>query len=58
MSEHKWYVIRAISGKEQQVKSYLDKAISRQKLEDFIPEVLIPSKKVYEVRNGKKRIRN
>ncbi|MCH8316956.1 MAG: transcription termination/antitermination factor NusG [Bacteroidetes bacterium] len=57
MSEHKWYVIRAISGKEQQVKSYLDKAISRQKLENFIPEVLIPSKKVYEVRNGKKRIR-
>ena len=57
MSEPKWYVIRAVSGKEQQVKSYLDREISRQKLQDHIPEVMIPSEKVYEIRNGKKRMR-
>lgn len=57
MSEHKWYVIRAISGKEQQVKSYLEKEVSRKKLQDYIPHVLIPSEKVYEIRNGKKRMK-
>jgi transcriptional antiterminator NusG len=57
MSEIKWYVIRAISGQEKKVKAYLETEIARQKLEDYIPQVLIPSEKVYEMRNGKKRIR-
>ncbi|MCC5928423.1 MAG: transcription termination/antitermination factor NusG [Cyclobacteriaceae bacterium] len=57
MSEVKWYVLRVISGQEKKVKSYLENEIARQKLQDFIPQVLIPSEKVYEMRNGKKRIR-
>ena len=57
MSELKWYVLRAISGQEKKVKNYLESEIVRQKLEDFIPQVLIPSEKVYEMRNGKKRVR-
>jgi transcriptional antiterminator NusG len=57
MSELKWYVLRAISGQEKKVKSYLESEIVRQKLEDYIPQVLIPSEKVYEMRNGKKRVR-
>ena len=50
----KWYVIRAISGKEKKVKHYLETEISRLKLEDYIVQVLIPTEKVYQVRNGKK----
>jgi transcriptional antiterminator NusG len=57
MSELNWYVIRVISGQEKKIKSYLETEISRQKLEDKIPQVLIPSEKVYEMRNGKKRVR-
>jgi transcriptional antiterminator NusG len=57
MSELKWYVIRVISGQEKKVKSYLENEISRRSLQDYIPQVLIPSEKVYEMRNGKKRIR-
>jgi transcriptional antiterminator NusG len=57
MSELNWYVIRVISGQEKKVKSYLENEISRQGLEEYIPQVLIPSEKVYEMRNGKKRIR-
>jgi len=49
-----WYVIRAVSGQEKKVKGYLENEIVRQKLNDFIPQVLIPSEKVYEMRNGKK----
>lgn len=57
MSELSWYVVRAVSGQEKKVKSYLENEITRQKLADFIPEVLIPMEKVYEMRNGKKKIR-
>lgn len=57
MSELNWYVVRAVSGQEKKVKNYLENEIARQKLQDFIPQVLIPSEKVYEMRNGKKRVR-
>ncbi len=57
MSELKWYVVRAVSGQEKKVKSYLETEIVRMNLEEFIPQVMIPSEKVYEMRNGKKRVR-
>lgn len=57
MSGLQWYVIRTVSGQEKKVKTYLENEITRQKLEDFIPQVLIPAEKVYEMRNGKKRVR-
>ncbi|XOV91867.1 MAG: transcription termination/antitermination protein NusG [Bacteroidota bacterium] len=57
MSEHKWYVVRAISGREKRVKNYLEQEISRNEIESLVPQVLIPSEKVYEMRNGKKRVR-
>ena len=55
--EHKWYVVRAVSGKERKVKEAIENEVARQNLEDHIPQVLIPSEKVYEMRNGKKRVR-
>jgi transcriptional antiterminator NusG len=57
MAEYNWYVIRAISGQEKKVKIYLENEISRQNLIEDIPQILIPSEKVYEMRNGKKRVR-
>src|SRR5436190_17171378 len=57
MADLKWYVLRVVSGQEKKVKSYLETEIERSKLVDFIPQVLIPSEKVYEMRNGKKRVR-
>ena len=50
----KWYVVRAISGNEKKVKQYLESEINRLNLQDFISQVLIPTEKVYQVRNGKK----
>ena len=50
----KWYVVRAISGKEKKVKLFLEDEIKRQKLEDFVSQILIPTEKVYQIRNGKK----
>ncbi len=57
MAELKWYVVRVVSGKEKKAKSYLEMEIARYKLQDFIPEIMIPSEKVYEMRQGKKRVR-
>ena len=50
----KWYVVRAISGKENKVKEYLESEINRLGLQDYISQVLIPKEKVYQVRKGKK----
>jgi len=52
--EKKWYVVRAISGKEKRVKQYLESEISRNNLQDFVTQILIPTEKVFQVRNGKK----
>ena len=57
MSELKWYVLRVISGKEKKIKSYLETEVEREKLQEYITQVLIPSEKIYEMRNGKKRVR-
>ncbi|MFZ4401372.1 MAG: transcription termination/antitermination protein NusG [Bacteroidales bacterium] len=56
MSEQvkKWYVVRAISGKEKKVKEYMESEINRLNLQDYISQVLIPTEKVYSVRKGKK----
>ena len=51
----RWYVVRAVSGKEKKVKEYLDLEISRLKLDDFVAQVLIPTEKVFQIRNGKKK---
>ena len=53
-NEKKWYVVKAITGKEKKVKEYIESEIKRLNLQDLIPTVLIPTEKFYEVKNGKK----
>jgi len=50
----KWYVVRAVSGQENKVKAYIETEISRLGLEDYVEEVLVPTEKVIQIRNGKK----
>jgi transcriptional antiterminator NusG len=50
----KWYVVRAVSGKEKKVKEYLELEITRMKLNDYVNQVLIPTEKVFKIQNGKK----
>ena len=57
MGELKWYVVRSVSGQEKKAKQYLETEIGRHGLSDLVPQVLIPAEKVYEMRNGKKRVR-
>ena len=49
-----WYVIRAVGGKEKKVKEYIETMVHNSHLEEYISQVLIPTEKVYTIRNGKK----
>ena len=55
--EKKWYVLRAISGKEAKVKEYLEADLKNSDLGEYVSQVLIPTEKVYQVRNGKKIVK-
>ena len=57
MAETKWYVLRAISGQEKKVKTYMENELARQGVLDSVPQILIPTEKIYEIRKGKKVIR-
>jgi transcriptional antiterminator NusG len=56
MSENqkKWYVLRTIGGKEKKAKEYIEGEIASAGLQEFVSQVLIPTEKVYQIRNGKK----
>jgi len=53
-SVKKWYVIRAIGGQENKVKSYIENEIARLGMTDYVDSVLVPTEKVIQIRNGKK----
>jgi len=53
-NEMKWYVLRAISGKENKVKEYIELDVKNNRLERFVSQVLIPTEKVFQIRGGKK----
>ena len=55
--QKRWYVLRAISGKENKVKEYIDYEIAHTNLSDFVSQVLIPTEKTIQVRNGKKVVK-
>ena len=57
MSESKWYVLKVVSGQEKKIKSYLEAELTRQKLDNHITQILIPVEKVYEMRAGKRKLK-
>ena len=52
-----WYVLRAVSGKEAKVKEYIDAEIKNGRLGGNVAQVLIPTEKVVQVRNGKRVVK-
>lgn len=55
--DKKWYVLRAISGKENKVREYIESEMKYTNLSQYVFQVLIPTEKVYQIRNGKKTIK-
>lgn len=53
-STKKWYVVRAVSGQENKIKTYIENEVTRLGLQDSIDQILVPTEKVIQIRNGKK----
>ena len=53
-SDKKWYVVRSVSGKENKIKEYIESEVKRLNLGDFVEQILVPTEKVIQIRNGKK----
>ncbi|MBL7827660.1 MAG: transcription termination/antitermination factor NusG [Saprospiraceae bacterium] len=53
--ERKWYSLRVISGKEKKIQERIQMEVERNPdWKGFIFTVIVPTEKVYKVRNGKK----
>ena len=50
-----WFVLHTLSGQEYKVKENVDKRLQIEEMEDLIDQILIPTEKVTEVKQGKKR---
>ncbi len=55
--QKKFYVLRAVSGKENKVKEYLEAELKNTDLNEYVGQILIPTEKTFIVRNGKKVIK-
>ena len=53
-STKKWYVVRTAGGKEKKAKEYIEKEVEALHLGHLITQVLIPTEKYYQVKNGKR----
>ena len=57
-NEFKWYVLRAISGKENKVKEYIEGALVTSTLfKEYVSQVLIPTEKVIVLRGNKRVVK-
>ena len=52
--EKKWQGVRAVSGQENKISGYIQSEVERQGLSDYLEDVLVPTEKVVQIRNGKK----
>jgi len=52
--EKRWFSLRVISGKEKKIKERIELEMQRQKWTEVVTQILVPSEKVYKIRNGKK----
>ena len=54
----KWYVLRAVSGKEAKVKEYLEALMKHNDvLASHVGQILLPTEKYAQLRNGKRIVK-
>ena len=54
--DKRWYSLRVISGKEKRIRERLIADILRSGWSEIVTQVIVPSEKVYKIRNSKKVI--
>ena len=50
-----WYILHIYSGHEKKVKLNLEQRARALKLDEEVRQVIVPTKEVVEIKNGKKR---
>ncbi len=53
-SNKNWYVVKVQSGREESIKDAIERRVKIEGLEEFVGQILIPTEKVVEMRNGKR----
>jgi len=53
--QKRWYALRTYSGHENKVKAHLENEVKISNLSDRIISVMVPSEKIVEVKEGKKK---
>jgi transcriptional antiterminator NusG len=53
----KWYIVKVQSGRENSIKSALERRVKIEGLEEYVGQIKIPVEKVSELRNGKRVVR-
>jgi transcriptional antiterminator NusG len=49
-----WFVLQTLSGQENKAKENMERRVQLEEMEDLVEEILIPTEKVSEVKQGKK----
>lgn len=55
--DKKIYVVRVISGQEKKIREHVMMEVNRNKWDDIITNILVPTEKVYTIKAGKKTIK-
>src|ERR1041385_841510 len=53
--QKRWYAIRTYSGHENKVKAHIENEAKLAKMDERISAVMVPSEKIFEVKEGKKK---
>jgi transcriptional antiterminator NusG len=56
MTDTKWYCLRVVSNKERKIKERIDREIDYMGWREIVPHIIVPTEKIYKIRNGKKVI--
>lgn len=54
--DRRWYVLKVQSNREKSIRTSLERRIKRDGLEEHFGEIVIPTQKIKETRNGKPRV--
>lgn len=55
--DKKWHVVRVVSGQERKVREHSQLEITRAGWDKIVTNILVPTEKVYTIKNGKKTIK-
>jgi len=53
---YKWYFVRCQSGREDSIRKQLETRIQIKGLQDVIPQVLVPTERVTDLKGGKRKV--